>query len=414
MLPASNTLQVWTPPIDALFTATSALSVTGLVLFETGTYFSLFGQLVILFLIQVGGIGIISASTIFALATNRRIGYSNRLLLQEEHGIITVGGIVRLTKKIILSIILIELVATLILGLYLYQDMGMYSFYFGFFHSVSALMNAGFDITGHMSFSAYAADPLINTIMMILIIGGGLGYIVLLNLWRHARYGTRLITHTKLVLLISTGLILFGTGYILLSESRNPETLGMLPHHEQVIMSLYQSVNTRTAGFFSMPISEMFPGTLVVLIVLMFIGASPGSAGGGIKTTTFAVLLLTLRAFLRGKSDVEVLGRRITPELVMKAFALTLAMIIFITLTTLILIPLENKRPLSLFFETISAYSTVGLSTGITPSLSPVGKVLIGLSMIIGRLGPLTFLSAFILKSKKQLVKLPSSSVNIG
>ena len=295
------------PFLDALFTATSAVCVTGLVVLETGTQFSWLGQLVILFLIQVGALGIMTLSTLFALVIGKRIRLKERLLMQEALNQLTVAGVVRLTIYIVKTTLLIELIGGTLLALLWFQDLGWKGFYFGYWHAVSAFCNAGFDLFGsvsgpYSSLTAYSDHLAVNIVIIVLILLGGIGFPVLYDVWS-SRSFREYSLHSKLVLITSAVLIFFGAAMVLLLENSNPATIGEFPIHSKFLASLFQSVTARTAGYNTIEIGKLYDGSLLLLIVLMFIGASPSSTGGGIKTTTAAVLVIAISAMVRGRTE---------------------------------------------------------------------------------------------------------------
>ena len=401
--------------LNAVFTATSAVCVTGLVVVDTATTFTHFGQWVILLLIQVGGLGFMTFATLFAMILGKKITLKERLLLQEALNQVSVEGIVRLTKSVLQISFAIETLGALILTLRWYPDFGWSkALYYGIFHSISAFNNAGFDLFGNFSsLTAFVGDPIINITIMLLIILGGLGFIVLADLLAPQK---KLKLHTKIVLQVSGALILLGAVFILVMEFANPKTLGPLSIGTKVLAAFFQSVTTRTAGFNTIDISNMYGTTLLSMIVLMFIGASSGSTGGGIKTTTFMTIVLSVLSTYRNNLHVVFKGRTIPREVIKKAWAITTsaAFLIFIILS--ILSHSENSDLQTLLFEVTSAFGTVGLSLGITPHLSVLGKSAIILTMFIGRVGPLTL--AFFLTQRRDTqatqIKYPDERIMIG
>ncbi|MCO1602314.1 TrkH family potassium uptake protein [Desulfosporosinus nitroreducens] len=401
--------------LNAAFTATSAVCVTGLVVVDTATTFTLFGQWVILFLIQVGGLGFMTFATLFAMILGKKITLKERLLLQEALNQVSVEGIVRLTKSVLLISFAFEAMGTLILTIHWYSDFGFSkALYYGFFHSISAFNNAGFDIMGNFtSLTAFVGDPVVNMTIMILFICGGLGFIVMADLLAHRK---KFRLHTKIVLLVSGVLILLGTVIVLIMEFANPDTLGPLPLGTKVMAALFQSATTRTAGFNTINIAGMYDTTLLSMIVLMFIGASPGGTGGGIKTTTFIAIALSVLSTYRSDPQVVFKGRTLPRDVIQKAWAVTTSALFLVFIILSILSHTENSDLMTVFFEVTSAFGTVGLSLGITPTLSEVGKMAIILTMFIGRLGPLTL--AFVLSQKKNKqaahIKYPDERIMIG
>ena len=404
------------PFLNALFTATSAVCVTGLVVVDTATTFTTYGQVIILALIQVGGLGFMTFATMFALILGKRITFKERLLLQEALNQVSVEGIVRLFKSVIQISFAIEAIGALILTLRWSFDFGWQkALYLGIFHSISAFNNAGFDLFGNFSsLTAYAGDPIVNITIMLLIICGGLGFIVLVDLLVHK--GKTFKLHTKIVVQVTGILILVGAVFIFVIEFTNPETLGPLPLGTKVLASFFQSVSPRTAGFNSINIAGMHETTLLSMIGLMFIGASPGSAGGGIKTTTFISIILSVLSTYRSQPHVVYKGRTLPRDVIQKAWAITTSAAFLIFITVSILSLTESADLLAILFEVTSAFGTVGLSMGITPALSSVGKIAIILTMFIGRVGPLTL--AFVLSQKKNKragqIKYPDERIMIG
>jgi len=401
------------PLLNAAFTSTSAVCITGLVVVDTVTTFSLFGQWVILLLIQVGGLGFMTFATMLSIILGKRITLKDRLLLKEALNQVSVEGIVRLAKYVILISLAIEAIGALVLTWRWSYDMSWSkSLYYGVFHSISAFNNAGFELFGH-SLSAYVGDPITNFTVMLLIIFGGLGFIVLVNLYDLRE--KRLTLHSKIVLKVSGALILIGAGIIFILEMSNPLTLGELPTGTKVWAAFFQSV-TRTAGFNTVDISSMRDTTLLTMMVLMFVGASPGSAGGGIKTTTFITIIASVLNTFRSYPHVVLEGRTIPRDVIQKAWAITASGVFMILIMTSILTITENIDVFLLLFEVISALGAVGLSLGITDDLSSAGKVVIIVCMFMGRVGLLTL--AFFLSQKAKMtsvnLKYPEERILIG
>lgn len=377
------------PWLDAFFIATSATTVTGLAVVEVGKTFSLFGQLVILALIQVGGLGFMVVSTLVALLTGRRIFLRERLLMQEALGQSTTAGVVRLTQLVLKVTLLFEGTALLLLTCRWAGEFGWgEAFYLALFHSISAFCNAGFSLFS-TSLVAYRGDLLVNLVITALIIAGGLGFIVLADLYQHRRWH-KFSLHTKMVLTLTAFLVASMFLFILVLEIYNPRTLAPLPWGERILGAYFQAVVPRTAGFNTLDIGSLFPATGFLIIALMFIGASPGGTGGGIKTTTFGTLAAVAYSLLTGKEDIEVYRRRLPRGTILKAIAVSIFSFSLVFGGTLVLLLTERFSLLQILFEVTSAFGTVGLSTGITPSLSPIGRVVVMIVMYTGRLGPLT------------------------
>ncbi|MDR7865197.1 MAG: TrkH family potassium uptake protein [Sporomusaceae bacterium] len=400
--------------IDALFTATSAVCVTGLVVADTGTRFSLFGQIVIVLLIQAGGLGIMTMATLMALLMGKKINLRERLIIQEAMNQLTVAGVVRLTRYIIKATLLIEFIAGTILAVRFYQDYGVKGIYFGYWHAVSAFCNAGFDLFGeYRSLTGYVDDLTVNLVISALIILGGIGFSVMADVWENRRFRDYSL-HSKLVLTVTAFLITFGAVVIFAFEQDNPATLGPLSWDGKILASYFQSVTTRTAGYNTVPIGEMGNAALFFIVILMFIGASPGSTGGGVKTTTAGLLAAAIWALVRGREDVEIFERSLSRSIIYKAFALVFIAALLVIVVTMILCVSESAPFLNILFEVVSAFGTVGLSTGITPDLSVTGKLWIILTMFAGRVGPITLALALALRQRKAMVKYPEGKVIIG
>ncbi len=401
--------------IDALFTATSATCVTGLVVVDTGSFFTTFGQIVIMLLIQVGGLGFMTMATLFAFAFKRKISLRERLILQEAMNQGSMEGIVRLIQKVIVYSLVIELTAAIIFSIRLSFDLGWKEgMYFGMFHAVSLFNNAGFDLFGDFrSLTVYADDAVMNIVAMSLIILGGLGFVVLSDIIDVKR-NRRLSLHSKVVLSTSAVLIIVGAVVIFIFEYTNPRTLGSLNGLGKVLASFFQSVTPRTAGANTLDIAGLRQATQFFIIILMFIGASPGSTGGGIKTTTFATLIGALITMTRGKEDVVFFEFRLAKERVYKAITLTMMALLLVIGVTMILSTTEDVQFLVILFEATSAFGTVGLSMGLTPHLTTFGKIMIVLTMFAGRLGPLTLAYALGPKKEKELYQHPEGKIIIG
>ncbi|WP_134684682.1 TrkH family potassium uptake protein [Brevibacillus migulae] len=415
-LPAATEDGQGLPWLDAIFTATSATCVTGLVVVDTGSTFTLFGEIVILSMIQIGGLGFMTFATLFALLMRKKISLRERLLLQESFNQLSIEGVVRLTKMVLIFSALIELVGGLLLSLRFSFDMPVgRAFYFGFFHAISNFNNAGFDLMGEFrSLTGYVGDPLVNLVVCSLIILGGIGFMVMSELYEY-RHVRRLSLHTKVVLTTSALLVFLGTLFILILEFNNPKTLQPLSAMGKVLGSLYQSVTTRTAGSNTLNIPDLQQSTLFLMIFLMFIGASPGSTGGGIKTTTFATLLGAVWTQIKGKEDVIFFRQRILPHMIYKSLTVTMSGLFIVILVTMILSITESGTDfLMLLFEATSAFATVGLSMGLTPHLSPVGETVIAITMFAGRVGPLTIAYALAQRNKKEYYRYPKGKIMIG
>lgn len=419
-LPISNENGQALPFIDALFTATSAVCVTGLVVVDTATTFSTFGEVVIMFLIQIGGLGFMTFGTFFSILLGKKIGVRERLILREAYNQISMDGVVRLVMIILGVAFTIEGVGFILLALRFVPEWGWSDgLYFSLFHVVSAFNNAGFDLFGHMteftSLTQYVDDVYLNLVFSSLIILGGIGFLVIWELI-HYRYTKRLSLHTKLVLTVTVTLIVVGTFVILLMEWTNKATLGTLSWDEKLVASFFHSVTPRTAGFNTLNVAELYPATLFFTMILMFIGASPSSTGGGIKTTTFVTILLAVWAMVRGRDHVITYRRRIPSEQVYRALTVTVAAITLVIIVTMILTITEHEHAdlLMAMFESVSAIGTVGLSMGLTPMLTTPGKLLIIITMFAGRLGPLTIAFALARSLQQPPIRYPEEKTLIG
>lgn len=407
------------PFVDALFTATSAMCLTGLVVVDTATIYSVFGQMVIMLLIQIGGLGFMTMSTLFALVLKKRISLRERLILQEALNQNSMEGIVRLIRKIIIYSLSIEFVAFVLLTLRWSVDFPFAeAVYFGMFHAISLFNNAGFDLFGGVSgrFSGLALftnDPIVSIIAMALIILGGIGFIVMSDLMEYKKR-KRLLLHTKVVLFTSAVLIVGGAVVIFTFEFTNPATLGPLNGGSKVLASFFHAVSPRSGGVSTLDVGSFRQATQFFLIILMFIGASPGSTGGGIKTTTFAILIGAMIAMVRGKDDIVMFRHRLAKDRIYKAITLTLFALVIVIISAMALSTTENHQFLMILFEVTSAFGTVGLSMGLTPELSTIGKIIISFLMFLGRLGPLTLAYALNPKKEKELFRYPEGKITIG
>ncbi|MFL6556312.1 MAG: TrkH family potassium uptake protein, partial [Bacillus sp. (in: firmicutes)] len=402
--------------LNALFTATSATCVTGLVVVDTGTTFTTVGQVIILCLIQVGGLGFMTFATFFAFLLGKRISLKERILLQESLNHLSMEGIVRLARRIIIFTAVIEFAGAVLLSIRFSFDMDLgKAIYYGIFHSISNFNNAGFDLMGEFhSLTAYVDDPTVTLTVSSLIILGGIGFIVMNELFEY-RHSKRLSLHTKIVLMTSSVLLVVGTAGIFMLEYSNGLTLKPLSFSGKILGSLFQSVTARTAGANTLNIGDLSQSTLLLIILLMFVGASPGSTGGGIKTTTFTTLLGAVWSQIRGKEDVIFYRQRIEYETIYKALTVTLSGLFLVILMTLILTISERGQDfLAIVFEVTSAFATVGLSMGLTPELSPLGKALIIFTMFAGRVGPLTIAYAVTARRNPDPFRYPKGKITIG
>lgn len=419
MLPMSNANGESLRFIDALFTATSATCVTGLVVVDTGTHFTVFGQVILLCLIQVGGLGFMTMATLFAFMLKKRISLKERLILQEALNQGSIEGIVRLIRKVIYFALIIEGSAAVLFSIRWAFDMPIgQAIYYGVFHAISFFNNAGFDLFGAISgpftsLTSYAGDPIINFVSMFLIISGGIGFVVLSDLADY-RKTKRLSLHTKVVLFMSGMLIIVGAIVIFVFEFTNPNTMGDLNFFEKILASLFQSVSPRTAGANTVDLAGLRQATQFFMVLLMFIGASPGSTGGGIKTTTFMILIGAVITMIRGKEDIVLFKHRLAKDRIYKALTVVLLSLTLVIAVAMVLSTTEDADFLAILFESTSAFGTVGLTMGITTHLTDIGRLLIALTMFIGRLGPLTLAYALGPKTERELYRHPEGKITIG
>ncbi len=416
-LPIASRSGEWTSFFDALFTATSATCVTGLVVTDTYLHWNLFGQLVILTMIQIGGLGFITIGVGFSLMLRRRIGLRERDLMKESVNALEIGGIVKLVRRIIKGTLLFEGIGAVLLAIRFVPRFGpLKGIYFAIFHSISAFCNAGFDLMGgqgaYTSLVEYVGDPFVNFVIISLIVIGGIGFVVWNDLWLKKGNWKRLSLHSKLVLSVTAILIVGGALLLFLFERGN--TLQGMTGAEQFWASLFGSVTARTAGFNTVDTAALRPESKFLTIVLMFIGGSPGSTAGGIKTTSIAVMMLYVISNLRGSSGCNIFHRRLGDDVIKKA-SMVFCLNLFLGVTSAIVILAASNLAFSdVLFEVFSAISTVGMTTGITRDLNMVGRIVIILLMYCGRIGSMTFALSFLQKPKKKKLRLPEERITIG
>lgn len=401
--------------LNALFTATSAVCVTGLVVCDTYTQFSLFGQIVIMLLIQMGGLGIMTMATTIFMLLGKKITLRERLVMQEALNQFTLSGLVKLTRYILLTTLIFEGVGAFLLSLRFTKIYGFSKgVFFGLFHSISAFNNAGFDlIGGFRNLTPFVADPLVNLVVMGLIIFGGLGFTVIYDIFT-TRDFRKFSLHTKVVITATVLLLSISFGIFYLLEYTNPKTIGALSPLERFLAVAFQSVTPRTAGFNTLPLSDLKLPSKCFTIFLMFIGASPASTGGGIKTSTFAAILMMIYTVMASKEDVELFKRRIPADNIFKAVAISVIALMLVFTSTFLLTITEGADFLMTLFEATSAFGTVGLTLGLTTELTELGKVIIILTMFAGRVGPLTLAMALGSHKSKALLKYPEERLLVG
>lgn len=399
--------------IDALFEATSAVCVTGLAVVDTGTTFTLFGEIVLMVLVQLGGLGITTAGIFTFVLLGKKIGLKERLILQETLNQFALEGVVKLLIRIMMITFVFEIIGAIILTIRWLAEMPWnQAIYYGIFHSIMAFNNAGFGLEPD-NLMKWVGDPTINLTITLLFIIGGIGFTVIMDIYTKRSF-RRLSLHSKLTLLITLIINVIATVLIFVAEYKNPATLGGLSIFDQMWAAYFQGVVPRTAGFNTIDITQMTVPSQALTMGLMFVGSSPASTGGGIKVTTFLVILLSLWAVLRNKEHVTILKRRISWELVNRAFAIAISAIIFIFTIFFILTFTEKADMGLILFETVSAFGTVGLTAGLTFDLSPIGRVLIVILMFIGRIGPLTMALALLRKRGESKIKYVEEKILIG
>lgn len=422
-LPISSASGQTTPFIDALFTATTATCVTGLVVVPTVTAWSLFGQIVILVLIQIGGLGIITIMASITVFLHRRMGLADRLLLQDAFNLNTLSGLEAFVKKVIKGTLIIQGIGACFYMMVFVPKFGLKGIWISIFTSISAFCNAGIDIIAENSLCDYALNPIINITTCLLIILGGLGYIVWWDLMRVSKlrrtrkspFWRSLTLHSKIVISATAGLILVGGILILLFEYGNPNTIGGLSLLEKIEVALFQSVTTRTAGFATIPQENLSNASAIICLLLMFIGGSPVGTAGGIKTVTFVVLIASAFATIRNQKEVNLFGRALSKEAVSKAVAVTCMSFTIMFVSTILLSAVTNADALDILYETVSATATVGLTRNLTPILNIYGKLIIIATMYLGRVGPISLAVAFNFKrEKKNIIKNPTGEISVG
>ena len=415
MLPAATASGNATPLIDALFTATSAVCVTGLVVVDTGEHWSVFGHAVILALFQLGGFGFMTGSILILMILGQSIRLRQRVLMREALNLSSIGGIVPIVRNIAIWTVVVEAAGVLALTLYFARESEpAHAFWMGLFHGISAFNNAGFDLMGNFSsLTQFRREGFLLTVIALLVVFGSTGYVVFQDMARSRRW-LRLSLETKLIVLVTGALWLIGGVAFFWRERANPLTLAGEVWHVQLLDTFFHSVAARTAGFVSLPVSGMTEDTTFLTMVLMLIGGAPGSTAGGIKVTTFAILIVTIVAVMRGKTRITVLRRTIPQEIVLRSLTIiSLATVLLIGVGWL-LAEFETAGFMPVLFEAASALGTVGMSYGITPQLHDVSRLVLVAAMFVGRLGPLTLVLLLAQKSQREHLQYPSETVRVG
>lgn len=399
--------------IDALFMSASSVCVSGLSIFDMGKNFSIFGQIVVIILVQIGALGIMTITTILAVIMGRRIQLRDRLLIQESLQRWSVAGVVRLVIVIVKMTFFFEFIGGLVLTVIFWSDYGFSAVYYGFWHATSAFCNAGFDILGGSNISNYILNPLFNAVLLLEVICGGLGFAVLLDIYQK-RYWKKFGINTKIVLATTAILILIGTAFIFILEYNNEGTLAPYNIFEKIMASLFMASMSRTSGFSMLDMNALTEPTLLFIMFLMFIGGSPASTGGGIKTTTIAVIFAAIWSLIRGRDDVVIFERTVPPIVIFRALSIFFVSASVVFLTTMFLCLTEDIPLGKIFFEAVSMFSTVGLPTGTVSEMQPLSRVVIIFVMLMGRIGIISFGMALVIRKKKQKIRYPEDKFIIG
>ena len=422
-LPISSATGEAVPYLDALFTATTSTCVTGLVTLPTVSTWSVFGQVVILILIQIGGLGVITIMSGLMLLLNKKMGIDDRLLIQDAFNLNTMAGLAKFVKNVLFGTLIIEGIGAILYMLVFVPEFGAKGIWISIFNSVSAFCNAGLDIIAENSLCNYASNPLINIVTSALIILGGLGYIVWWDVLRvlksrsskNRKVFKHLTLHSKIAIVVTIILILVGAILFFIFEYSNPLTIGNMSLFDKIQVSFFQSITTRTAGFASIPQENLTNASSAVSVILMLIGGSPVGTAGGIKTVTAAVLICSALATIRNKKDATLFGRRISEESVRKAVAVAVTFIIICAVSTILLMATGNMSALDAVYEAVSATATVGLSRNLTSTLNTAGKLIIIVTMYFGRVGPISLAVALGSKNEGQnLISEPTEDISIG
>ena len=422
-LPISSASGEAVPYLDALFTATTSTCVTGLVTLPTVSTWSLFGQIVILILIQIGGLGIVTVVSGLMLLLNRKMGIGDRLLIQDAFNLNTMEGLAKFVKNVLFGTLIIEGIGAVLYMPVFVPEFGARGIWISVFNAISAFCNAGIDIIGENSLCNYATHPLVNAVTSGLIILGGLGYIVWWDVLRVVKSRTvknrrvfrHLTLHSKIAITATAGLILVGAILIFAFEYANPLTIGELSLFDKIQVSFFQSVTTRTAGFASVPQENLTNASSAVSLILMLVGGSPVGTAGGMKTVTIAVLVCSALATIRNKSSATLFGRCISESSVRKAVAVAVTFLGICATSTLLLMATNPASALDAVYETVSATATVGLSRNLTASLNTFGKLVIIITMYLGRVGPISLAVALGSKNESQnVVAEPTEEISIG
>lgn len=421
-LPISSATGEAVPYIDALFTATTSICVTGLVTVPTVTTWSLFGHIVILCLIQIGGLGVITIMSGVMIALQCRIGIKDRILIQDAFNLNSMSGLVKFIRKVILGTFVVEGVGALLYMFVFVPEYGLRGIWISIFNSISAFCNAGIDIIKLNSLCDYVTNPLINTVTILLIVISGIGYIVWWDVLRVLKdikskkwkVFSELTLHSKIALTTTAILVFGGALLILIFEYHNPLTIKDFSLFDKMQVALFQSVTTRTAGFATVPQENLTNASALISLLLMFIGGSPVGTAGGVKTVTIAILIYAALATIKNEDDVVMFHRTIDPKTISKAVAVVSVSFMIMFASTLLLSYVTDASVLDIAYETVSATATVGLTRNLTSILNVWGKIIIITTMYLGRVGPISLLIAFNAKKKRNIIKNPVEDVSVG
>lgn len=422
-LPISSANGERTAFVDALFTATTSTCVTGLVVVPTVSAWSTFGQVIILLLIQIGGLGVITIMSGVMILLHKKMGIGDRLLIQDAFNLNSLSGLVKFVKKVVAGTFLVEGMGAVLYMTVFIPEFGIKGIWISVFTSVSAFCNAGIDIIGENSLCNYALNPLVNIVTCVLIILGGIGYIVWWDVLRvikesrkrKVRFFRDITLQSKIAIVTSLLLILVGAIMIFALEFHNPQTMKDYTLLQKIGVSFFQSITTRTAGFATIPQENLTNASAIFCLLLMFIGGSPVGTAGGIKTVTFAVVIASAIASIRNKEDTELFGRRLAKQAVGKAIAVTWMSFLIMFVSTMALSVVTDASALDIFYETVSATATVGLTRNLTMTLGTMGKIIIILTMYLGRVGPISLAVAFNKKKTNQnIIKNPIEEISVG
>ena len=422
-LPISSATGEWTPFVDALFTSTTATCVTGLVVVPTFSAWSTFGHIIILFLIQIGGLGVITVVSLLAMMFHKKMGLSDRLLLQDAFNLNTLSGLSKFVKKVVLGTFLVEGIGALLYMTVFVPEFGLKGIWISVFTAISAFCNAGIDIIAPDSLAGYVHNPIINLTTCLLIFFSGIGYIVWWDVIRVLKLRKKrkikvlkaLTLHSKIALATTLLLIFGGALCIFLFEYNNSQTMKDFTLYQKIQASFFQSVTTRTAGFFTVPQENLSNSSALVSVLLMFIGGSPVGTAGGIKTVTIAVVVAAAIAAIKNQKDVTMFNRTLSKEAISKAVAVICTSFFIMLMSTLLLSAVTDASFLDILYETVSATATVGLTRNLTGSLNTIGKIIIIATMYFGRVGPISLAIALNLKKQNpNIIKNPVEDISVG